>query len=140
MKKIFLFAIMLCCNLVFSQSAQSTYKKLKNNQLKSVFHAVGEEPWWDLYLLNGSAIYADEGNSTYINLKYDNSFDKTKKSQQIKFITPSNKAFTIRILKQKDEGKNKYNYTVEFGNEGTLPAGILYEHGAFLVGEGYLGR
>ena len=138
MKKILLFAIMLCCNLVFSQSAQSTYKKLKNNQLKSVFHAMGSEPWWDLYLLNGSAIYADEGNSTYVLLKYDNSFDKTKKSQLIKLITPSNKAFTVQILKEQyeDEGDNNYKYTVKFGNAGELPAGILYDHGPFLVGGG----
>jgi hypothetical protein len=138
MKKIFLFAIMLCCNLLFSQSAKSTYKKLKNNQLKPVFHAMGSEPYWDLYLMNGTAIYADEGNSTYINLKYDNSFDKTKKTQLIKLVTPSNKIVKVTIIKEQyeDEGNNKYKYTVAFGNKGKLPAGILYDYETMLSGGG----
>ena len=109
MKKTFLLMIMLCCNLVFSQSAQNIYKKLKNNQLKPVFHAMGSEPYWDLYLMNGTAIYADEMNSTYINLKYDNSFDKTKKTQLIKLVTPAKKIIKVTIIKEQyeDEGKNK---------------------------------
>ncbi len=138
MKKLLLFTIVLCWNLAFSQSAQSTYKKLKNNQLKSVFHAMGNEPFWDLYLLNGSAIYADEMNSIYVNLKYDNSFDRTKKTQLIKLITPSNKVLNVNLNKEqyKDEGNNTYKYSVKIGNDGNLPEGILYDYETMLVGGG----
>ncbi len=138
MKKLLLFTIVLCSNLAFSQSAQSTYKKLKNNQLKSVFHAMGNEPFWDLYLLNGSAIYADEMNSIYVNLKYDNSFDRTKKTQLIKLITPSNKVLNVNLNKEqyKDEGNNTYKYSVKIGNDGNLPEGILYDYETMLVGGG----
>jgi hypothetical protein len=36
----------------YFHNPQSIYKKLNNNQLKPIFHAMGSEPYWDLYLMD----------------------------------------------------------------------------------------
>ena len=138
MKKTLLLSFLLIAQFTFLQTTQTIYKKLKNNQIKSKFHAMGSEPYWDLYFMDNYAIFADDMNSICVSLKFETTFDEKKNKQQIKLRTPNNKIVTVTITKERymDEGENYSKYTVNFGNNGELPSGALYDYDVFLFGGG----
>jgi uncharacterized membrane protein len=109
-------------SILFStaQSAKKIYNDIQNKKIKVLFHGSGTEPFWDLYILENSAIYAAELVDIYENLKIENSFDKYKYSQIINLKNSNGDKTSVKIIKKScSDGMSpkKYSHTVIYADQ-----------------------
>ena len=90
-------------------------KQIQNKKTKVLFHGIGTEPFWDLYITEKEVLYSvNEENTSFILLT---PFDKNIKTQKISYKSKENQVFNVTITKEPaGDGMSErtYPYTVIF--------------------------
>jgi uncharacterized membrane protein len=118
-RTLLIIAILLSFVCTNGQSPKKIYEDIKNKKIKAFFHGSGTEPFWDIYILESSAIYADEMAEVYEYWKIETKFDKTKYAQTINFKNANGEKSSVKIIKKPcTDGMSpqKYTYTVIYDN------------------------
>jgi uncharacterized membrane protein len=118
MKKIILLIAILCSFIcTIAQSPKKTYTDIQNKKIKVLFHGFGTEPFWDIYILENSVIFAIAGMEIYESLKMTGSFSKSKYSQVFTLKNAKGEKTSLQIIKKPgDDGMSEqvYPYTVKY--------------------------
>ncbi len=118
-RTLFIIAILFSFVCTNGQSPKNIYEDIKNKKIKALFHGSGTEPFWDIYILENSAIYAAEMLDEYQNWKAETKFDKSKYSQIMSFKNSDGENVSVKIIKKScTDGMSpqKYAYTVIYGD------------------------
>ena len=90
-------------------------KQIHNKKTKVLFHGIGSEPFWDLYITENEVLYSvNEQNTSFILLT---PFDKKIKTQKISYKSIDGQIFKVTIIKEPagdGMSESTYPYTVVF--------------------------
>jgi len=79
------------------------------------FHRFGTEPFWDIYIIDKSAIFAVESEDIYEYWNTETTFDKSKYSQIIKLKNSIGEKLSLKIINKSGNNgmsNKKFAYTV----------------------------
>ncbi|MDA0327311.1 MAG: hypothetical protein O3C47_09045 [Bacteroidetes bacterium] len=112
-------------NLKKPTDANLLLKQIQNKKTKVLFHGIGTEPFWDLYITEKEVLYSV--NEDYINsFILLTPFDKNIKTQKISYKSKENQVFNVTITKEPaGDGMSErtYPYTVIFSETDLNGAG-----------------
>ena len=91
-------AILFSFLLTNGQSAKKIYTDIQNKKTKVMFHGFGTEPFWDIYIIDKSAIFAVESEDIYEYWNTETTFDKSKYSQIIKLKNSIGEKLSLKII------------------------------------------
>ena len=108
-------AILVSFLLTNGQSAKYIYTDIQNKKTKVMFHGFGTEPFWDIYIIDKSAIFAVESEDIYEYWNTETTFDKSKYSQIIKLKNSIGEKLSVKIINKSGNNgmsNKKFPYTV----------------------------
>ncbi len=108
-------AILFSFLLTNGQSAKKIYTDIQNKKTKVMFHGFGTEPFWDIYIIDKSAIFAVESEDIYEYWNTETTFDKSKYSQIIKLKNSIGEKLSLKIINKSGNNgmsNKKFAYTV----------------------------
>jgi uncharacterized membrane protein len=111
--------IFLGSRLVNAQSAKKLYNDVQKNKIKVIFHGLGTEPFWDVFILQKGVLFVNEMEEEYKFFSTSTSFEKQKKIQVIKCRESSGATTELKIIRQPcNDGMSEsvYSYKVIFGS------------------------
>ena len=108
-------SILLSFQIAKAQNAEEIFEDIKNNKIKVIFHGMGTEPFWDVFIIENGVVYGNESTEEYEYFKYEGMFDKNKYSQVFKLKRNDGELINLQIIKKtSSDGMSeiKYPYTV----------------------------
>ena len=102
---------------IISQDPKKLLAEIKKKRLTPIFHGMGTEPFWDLYILEKSVVLDNQSLEEQQYWELQQPFDKGKTTQKLYLINAKGKKATLLITKEEcDDGmsETKFKYSVNF--------------------------
>lgn len=94
-------------------------EQIKNKEVKVLFHGLGTEPFWDIYLTEKELLLISESLEAKEIYSFDKAFDKNLRSQTITYAGKNGKKYKLQIKKEP---------TGDGMSEMTFPYAVLFDH------------
>lgn len=82
------------------ERAKELFTQIENGEMRPSFHGFGTEPFWDLYILDGEALYVNMQSEIYETYELLDPFDLSKTNQTLRYKDAQGKEFSIVIRKE----------------------------------------